>query len=167
MSTVALKKEQERDLVWLPKDLVDRVKDVQDEKFVEDQILAYIEKSRREIHDQLDCFNDDVLAYRGALAKAKLAFKEAQETHYNETYELWEDFQKKTPATRQFVEKAVAELAPLKTELETINGLLQKVSTYDLERWLTLLEKIAGMDLRSKEMLGFLFENFVPSEVSR
>lgn len=152
--------EEKTEFIRVPESLAQKIKDLTDTVEIEKEIVAYIEKSKKELHSQLDCFDEDILIFRGQLAKAKQAFKEAQETHYGETYELWENFNKTLPSTKKFIETAVATLDPLKKELNSVNELMNSISRWDLEKILELLDRIGQADPTSREMLKFLFENF-------
>jgi hypothetical protein len=157
-------KEEKREIVWLPAELAARVKGIQDKNVLEREILAYIDTARKELKSQIECFDDDVLIFRGQLAKAKAAFKEAQEAHYNETYQMWEEFQKTLPQTKDFVQKAVDVLKPLKAELDGVNKLMQTVNHWEIERLIKLLDQVSNANPETQKVLRFLFENFKNEE---
>lgn len=152
-----MKEEEEKDLVWLPKSLCKKIKELEDtDKF----ILDYIEESKKDIKLNIDSLDDEVLVYKGLMAKARTAFQEAKTEALEANYATWESFDKES---KNISSKAIAlkdSLGPLTQELEKINGLIDKVRTHRIDELISTIEKFNSLYGQNKEVFEFLLNNF-------
>lgn len=155
--------EKEKEFVYLPKELAEKIKQIQDSKVIESIIIDYIDESKREIQANLENLDDDVIKYKGLMLKAKKAFEDAKNEQLTASYALWEKFEDERPNTTEKIESIVNLLNPLVNKLEEVNSLMAKVNLYDLEKFLKILSEISnlvGYNGQTAELLKFLFENF-------
>src|SRR5688572_20798439 len=84
---------EEKEIVWLPKSLAEKVKQITDGKLLELEILKYAEESKSSLRQDIESIEEDVLQYRAFMVKAKNAFKEAKDEQLDASYALWEKFE--------------------------------------------------------------------------
>ena len=150
---------EEKELVWLPKKLALQLKDV--ESSPDGLILQYIEESKREIQASISALDEDVLMFKGMLAKVRIEFGKAKDEHIKTAYEIWESYEKDVPKISEKVAAAVKELTPLKNELNEITAIMKNLNDYrvkDLVEMLATLRDCLGG--QNGDMLKFLMENF-------
>lgn len=154
---------EEKDLIWLPKSLVKKIKDIEDTKTIEAEIYKYIEESKKDLRINLESLDDDVLLYKAYMIKAKNAFEAAKNEQLEASYALWEKFDTELYEVRKKVEKVKEVMNPIKQELEELKTLMNSVKTYDIEKLLEVIKTIAtylSYDGDTAKVVRFLFENY-------
>ncbi|MHB8362866.1 MAG: hypothetical protein ACYDBX_04585 [Patescibacteria group bacterium] len=156
--------EETRDLVWLPKSLCELINTVQSEQIRRDAVLKYVDETKEYLKADINSFNEIILDYRVKMEVIKNEFEALKNKELQETYDIWEQFEKDIPKVRAFVEKLKAEIKPLHLLLNEIQELMQKLDKWSVEDLLETLEKINGMDSKTREIINFLFENYKQKE---
>jgi hypothetical protein len=149
--------EEEKDLVWLPKNLCKKIKELEDtDKF----ILDYIEESKKDIQLNIEAFDEEILIYKGLMAKARQGFLEAKTEALETNYAIWDSFDKESKNIYDKSSKLKDSLGPLTQELEKINGLIDKVRTHRIDELMSTIEKFNSLYGQNKEVFEFLLNNF-------
>ena len=145
----------------MPKSLAKRFNEIKDGKLQSDLIIGYIEEVKKDLKVNIECMDEDVLIFRGIMAKAKQAFKDVKDTELKSFYELWEKFESDKKKTKEFVTEAIKELRPLRDELESIKSLMNSIDKWGIENLLSVIEKLGNsLHGETKEMVKFLFDNY-------
>ena len=154
-------KTEEKEIVWLPKSLANKIKGMEDGKLMEAEIIKYFDESKRNMQIEIEALDDCVLQYRGLMTKAKKAFQEAKEEQLDSAYALWEKFEDDMKGLRDFVGKAKNELAPLKNELVEIKAMMSEVDRWGLKELLGIIKEINGSYYsETNNILRFLLNNY-------
>jgi len=155
------------DLVWLPVSLVKKIKEVQDNRGIENEIMSYIEETKLDLKQQIESIDEDVLLYRSHMIKTRDAFKKAKNEELESGYQLWEDFEKELPKTKQFIKEAIDTIEPLKTEvnnlrteLDNINKIISYINLDRMLWFLTVLKDCNTLINEDKELLSFIINNY-------
>ncbi len=153
----------EKEYIYLPKDLVKKIKDLEDNKLIEQAIDEYFEETKRDLKVNLEEIDDRVLEYRGLMVKAKNEFKKAKEEQIEASYILWEEFDKEMPSIRTKIEALKNEISPITKELKELSIELNKVKTWEIKDLLEIVKEVSKyLDYNNDtgNILKFLFENY-------
>jgi hypothetical protein len=115
---------------------------------------------RRDFRDNLEGLEEDAAMFTGLMLKVKQAFEKAKNAHLSASYELWEKFEQEIPSTTKKVESLLHILDPLEKKLTSINALMGKISTYNIDRLNESLSLLASLHGANREMVEFLVKNF-------
>lgn len=152
---------EQKELVWLPASLAKRIKDIQDTKYLENEIVKYTEETKRNFKTEIECIDEDVLQYKAFMIKAKNAFKDAKDEHLNASYELWEKYETDLTKVRQYVNTVNLAIEPLKKELNDVKNLMQEIDKYGIKDLLELIKEVNSHYYgETANMLKFLFDNY-------
>lgn len=151
----------EKEYVFIPKKLAEKIKDLESDKQMEDTIIGYYNQSRRELQGELDCLDEDVIQYKANMMKARQAFREAKEEQLDANYELWEKFDADIKGVSAYVAKATSQLQPLKAELSQLKELMNQIDKWEIEKLVGLIDKLnSSFYGETGNILKFLFENY-------
>jgi hypothetical protein len=164
--TTAIKSQQETELVWLPKGLAKRVKEVTDAAQIENEVVKFIEETKKDFRQELATFDDDVLMFRGLLIQARQSLKDAYQEHYDLNYKVWESFQDDIKKGKDFAEAATVTLRPVIDSFAELTSLMNSINKWDLEGLLKLMQELNSASAETRTMLRFLMENFRREGVS-
>lgn len=156
--TFTLKSEMdngEKELAWLPKTLVAKLKRSQDKGHQEKMILDFITDSDRDLQYSIESLEDDVIRYKGAMLSARKAFEDAKNEQLDANYKLWEKFDEELPSLSEKIEKVTSKLSPVVEKTEELNSLLEKLSLYKIDNYLETIEKVQRT-LEDKQLMGIL-----------
>lgn len=160
------------ELIWVEKDFAAKYQILHSEQGKNEERIAaldeYInkikEQSRSNFKANLESLEEDVAIYTGLMLKVKQAFGKAKDEQLNVSYELWEKFDKDIPSVKEKVDNIVSTLDPLQKKLETINALLGKIRTYEMDKVIESVEKLSSLYGKQKDMIDFLVSNFKEQE---
>ena len=152
----------ECDYIRLPKILCKKIEQLDDPM---NFIQEYIDASKREIKASFDAFDDDILEYMASMQLLKSKFKSAADEAIKANYQVWEDMDKKRLSLRTQIAACVAELNPLQEEVERLNVQLNKVNTWDIQRFIEMIEKLKGhLYGEDRNIIEFLVNNYKKKE---
>ena len=127
-------------------------------------LLTYIEQCKKDIQASIESMDEDILMFKGMLARVRKDFKQAKDEQLETSYQIWEDYAKQMPEITKYVESAVAKLTPLRNELKQIQALMNDLSHWKIKDLIDGMSMISrAMEGQNKEMLKFLMENFKQS----
>lgn len=152
-----------KELVWLPKELADKVKALDNGDAYESEILKFVDDSRRSLKSDIAVLDEEVLMYRAAMVKAKQALRKAFEEEMQDFEELWATHSDQFVGIRDKAKGVVDQLQPIKKELQDLKALMNDVQTWDVERLLKLLDQVnvyVGQQSDTGNILKFLFDNY-------
>ena len=155
-----MEEEKEYVSLYLPKSLAKKIKQLESGESHEDIVQSFLDESKRDIKNSLECLEDDVLEYKALMTKAKVAFREAKEEQLQASYELWEKFEEDLPSVEEKITKLINKLKPVERQLSQINDLLNGLSFYSIENAMELIGKINQMTSETKNIFKFLLENY-------
>ncbi len=157
---------EEKDLVWLPKSLVKKIKKAEEGgEDYENLVISYLDESNREVRNNLELLEEDVLQYRGLMVKAKQEFKKAKEEHLQASYEVWEEFDKELPSISEKVQKLTDEVKPIKEAADELKDTLNSISLYNLKELADVIEKISNYlsyNSETGKILKYLVKTYNP-----
>lgn len=154
----------EKELVWVPKELAEKINELGEGLTKENLVLSYIEQAKRDIQGELDSLDESILLFRGMMVKARQDFEKAKNAELEANYAVWENSEKDFEAMREKAKCMVETLKPLKEELQEVCDLLNRIDKWGIEGFLELLKKLnQNFYGETKEMLQFLLNNWKKS----
>ena len=114
----------------------------------------------------LEGLEEDAAIFSGLMLKVKQSFGKAADEHLQSSYELWENFDKEMPSTREKISKVISLLDPLEKKLKIITDLISKIDKWQIDKLNESISLMATNYGKSKEMVEFLIKNFKPKENS-
>ncbi len=157
------KKDEVKELAWLPSSLVKKLKKLDDKGEQEKLILKYIEDSKRDVQYSIEELEDGVIRYKGAMLKARKAFEDAKNEQLGANYAMWEKFDEELPNISDKVATIQKVVSPLQKQVEDLSETLEKIQTYRIEDLLKLIEKIGehlSYDNNTSKILKFLVKEY-------
>ena len=145
----------------VPIELAVKLKELENEDALyEKEVLCYIERTKKDISNQVELLDDDILMFKGKLASYKKAFKEAYSSADTEMYSFWEDFDKKlsdryTKLDSKFssISKTLdREFQERVHQVESLSKRLESLNIYNFEKIITFLESFETLNPESKEL---------------
>ena len=155
----------EKEYVYVEKKLAEKIKRLgTEEEQIEKEVLCYIEKTKKDISNQVEYLDDDILMFKGKLASYKKAFKEAYNTAEKEMYFFWEDFDKKLSDRYKKLDSKFSSISKTLDrefqqrahQVETLSKRLESINTYNFERIITFLQSFETLSPESKELFAKL-----------
>lgn len=150
----------ERDLVWLPKELAARIKELEGLEALETEIKKYVAETYSSLKIDVESMDEEIVQYRAYMIKARDAFKKAKDEELDAFYGLWEKYDTDLGKVRQYVASAKKELQPLLDELKEVKKAVEGVETWGLERLTKAVKGAADLYGQEKEMFMFLVNNW-------
>lgn len=152
----------DKELVWVPKSLAEKLNSLDDDLKSGELVLQYIKDTKRDVETSIDALDDDILNLKSFSAKVKKEFKQIYEAQIEESEKLFLDADEKLPHVKDIAGKYISALAPVTEELQKLRELQLSINTWDIERVHDLLASVNKMlsNDRMKHMLEFLIENF-------
>ena len=149
---------EEKEIVWLPKKLADKVKALENsDNFVDD----YIEQSRTEIRANLDTFDSEIIEYRANMIKARKAFEIAKDEMIKASYEIWDKFQDDKKSLCSMATELTNGLLPLANELKKINDMINGLDEYKIKGLVNLVKAFNNECYgENAKILKFLMDNY-------
>jgi hypothetical protein len=149
---------EEKEIVWLPKKLADKVKALENsDNFVDD----YIEQSRTEIRANLDTFDSEIIEYRANMIKARKAFEIAKDEMIKASYEIWDKFQDDKKSLCSMATELTNGLLPLTNELKKINDMINGLDEYKIKGLVNLVKAFNNECYgENAKILKFLMDNY-------
>jgi archaellum component FlaC len=145
----------EKEYTYVPKRLVKLLQDSEDHEKI---ILEFIDESKREVRQNLESLDEDLLQYRAMMAKSKQAFREAKDEQCNAMYELWESYEPELGKVRKMASNLAKELAPIKNAVLDLQKTIDGVSTYSLEKMVEIVKQVGSMSDDEKDMFKMLLD---------
>ncbi len=151
-----------KELVWLPSELVEQIKGMEDELSTGTLVQKYIQNVKKDVETSIDALDDDLVNLKSFSIKVRQEFKKVYDEQVNESEKLFCDADKKLPHVKKIATKYCKELAPVKDKLEEIKQLQLSIHSWDVERIHEMISSIHEMinDEKLKPMLDFLVANF-------
>lgn len=149
-----------KDLVWLPKELCEKIKRVESDGELENLVMQHIKESKFNINNELENLDENILQYRGLMIKSRNEFKKAKEEELDSYYTLWEKYEEDINGIKEKVNEIKNFLSPLKKELKEVEELMNKIRIYDFKELNEVLRIFSSLYGENKKILEFLFENY-------
>lgn len=158
---------ENKELIWLPKDLVEKLKKVvNEEELIEKEVLCYIEKTKKNISNQVELLDEDVLLFKGKLASYKKAFREAYESADSEMYSFWEELDGKLADRYKAMKKRLdgitaiynREFEARKTQIEHLSKKMENINTYQFEKMISFLKQYQSLDQGTRDLFDSMLK---------
>jgi vacuolar-type H+-ATPase subunit I/STV1 len=156
---------EEKDLVWLPKSVAVKVKQIETVEEADSMIQEYIKTKRQDFIRELENLDDDVLTFKGVCLKHRQELKKVYDEQADLLDKLWEDCGDMGSKIHRHAKAIAAELAPLtaevkslKTSIEEVKKLIHEVSFYPAQQFVSTVESVARMDDKTKGLLRDLLD---------
>lgn len=157
----------DKDLIWLPVDVIAEIKKYEDPTSVECKkiIDKYIEKLKSEYEENLRQVDEEVAVYRGLMIQAKNSFQKAVQEQLEANYAIWEQFDQQSTDMQKKVDALVNKLKPLKDAFEQIERQINRFDRHGIDSFTQSVDNLArAMNGPAKEMIQFLVDNFKKPE---
>ena len=159
---------KDKELIWVEKEFAKQHKELMSDKNRRDEQLKVFQEyidgikdsSVREFKANLESLEEDAAMYTGLMLKVKKTFEAAKNEQLTASYDLWENFEKQLPSTRDKIETITKLIQPLSEQVEHLNKELNKISTFDIERIAEAIRSLASLSGDKKDMIDFLIQNF-------
>ena len=150
----------EKDLVWLPKELADKVKDLTDTDALNREILKFLEETKADLRVTVESIDEDILLYRAKMIQARDAFKKAKDEELEANYTLWENYESDIKKTREYVKTATDVLKELTKEVQELNRAFSVINTDRALGFLTVLQQIQNFNKDEQSFARFIITEF-------
>ena len=156
---------EERDLVWLPKSVAAKVKQIETVEEADNMIQEYIKTKRQDFTRELENLDDDVLSFKGVCLRHRQELKKVYDEQADLLDRLWEDCGDMGSKIHRHAVALAAELAPLtaevkslKSSIEEVKRLIGQVDFYPQQAFIQTVENVARMDDKTKDLLRDLLD---------
>lgn len=157
-----------KELIWVSKEFAEKYKKMQSEnakideqvKVLDEYMAQVSEASKNDFKVNLENLEEEVAIYTGLMLKVKQAFGKAKDESLNASYALWEKFEDEKPRIGKKIDQLINILDPLEKKLNSINDLIGKIRTYNIDRLIESIQKLTCLHSEGKEMFEFLVKNF-------
>lgn len=156
---------EEKDLVWLPKSVAVKVKQIETVEEADSMIQEYIKTKRQDFIRELENLDDDVLTFKGVCLRHRQELKKVYDEQANVLDDLWIDCGDMGSKIHKHAVAMAAELAPLtaevknlKASIEEVKKLIHEVSFYPAQPFVSTVESVARMDDKTKGLLRDLLD---------
>jgi len=156
---------EEKDLVWLPKSIADKVKQLETVEAADKLIQEYIKTKRQDFIRELENLDDDVLIFKGVCLKHRQELKKVYVEQSELLDRLWEDCGDMGSKIHRHAVALAAELTPLtaevknlKASIEEVKRLIGQADFYPQQTFVSTVESIARMDDKTKGLLRGLLD---------
>ncbi len=150
----------EKRYIYVPAELAEKIEQADDIAVMGAAVDEYLKNSVKDIAGMLEDLDEQVMIYKGLMAKARSEFRKASDEQIEQSYVTWEEIDKKRPFVSKKVKALVDDLKPVTRELEEINDLLNRMDLSRIERALKLIDELSYAPAETKKMLAFLAENY-------
>ena len=151
---------EEKDLVWLPRSIADKVKQVDTVEEADRLIQEYIQLKRNNFKHELENLDDDVLLFKSVCLKHRNELKKVYDEQSYLLDKLWEDcgdmgskIHRHAKTLAEKLKPITAEVNSLKTSIHEVKMLLDTVNFYPPNTLIQVTESVARMDASTKELL--------------
>ena len=159
---------EKQELIWVSKEFSDKWKKATEDKATAETQAAmfdeYIQSVNVKVKDDfkanLDCIEEDAAIFTGLMLKTRQAFEKAKNEHLNASYTLWGNYEKDIPSVTKKTGDLIKILDPLEAKLKTINDLMAKINTYDIDKFISSISVLSSTYGKQKSMVEFLIKNF-------
>ena len=151
-------------LLWVEESLVEKLQLLDEvEEISNEDIKSVIEQFNKSVDLLSENIDSNVLEIRAKAQKVRESYKKAVEIEIKETDLLWEKLDTTRYEVRKKVSETISEVENLKDKVQEVNKLIDTIynANYKLDKTLEIIEKIANMSDKEKE----LFSKFI--EVSK
>ena len=152
-----------KELVWVEAEFAkqyDKLKeDAQRTAFCE-YLQKCSDETKKDYKATLEIMKEDAAMFKGLMIEVRKEFQKFADEHFKASYELWENYNKDLPKTKEKVMHLVSELKPLTSELQLINNEIKKISTWDIEKLTNTLEAVTQLRGKSKEIFDFVVTHY-------
>ena len=156
---------EEKDLVWLPKSIAAKVKQIETVEDADNMIQEYIKTKRQDFTRELENLDDDVLTFKGVCLRHRQELKKVYDEQANVLDDLWIDCGDMGSKIHKHAVAMAAELAPLtaevkslKASIEEVKRLIGQVDFYPQQTFIQTVESVARMDDKTKGLLRDLLD---------
>jgi len=128
--------------LYLQKSLADRFEQATDKESV---LIEYMAQFKKNLHNEFECMDEDILAFQGMLARAKSRFTEVKKAHLDSCYEVWEKIDEEMPSledrTKSLERRLGASVKSLKNLKESLDG----VNGYQIRQFIENVSSLNGL----------------------
>ena len=137
---------------YIPEELADKIEQTEDIKIMEAAVQDYINQGKANMQTDLDALDEYVMHYKVMMVKARKEFGEALNAAAEESYAIWESFDKQDTSFKH-IEAIRTRIDPIKKDLAEINNMLNKINLYDLKHAVNLMIEFERVSPEFKAML--------------
>ena len=157
-----------KELIWVDKEFAEKFKQAETEqaktgekiKVFDEYLQSVQESARQEFEANLDILEEDAAIFSGLMLKVKQAFGKAKDEQLDASYKLWEKFENELPNIEEKIKQITDLVQPVEEKINTLNNLLSKIQTFNIENFVEAVGKISGMFGKDAKMIKFLVNNF-------
>lgn len=158
---------KDKDLVWLPKELVVKLKEVENEEELKEKyILKYIDGLKRDVSKEIELIDEDILEFKASCIRYKKGMKSIYDEETDALYAAWEAMDQKRGKLLLNSEAISKHLKPIRQEIDSLtkdlDRLVEKIDYTTINKF----EKISGilntysrLDDDTKQMFRLMVES--------
>lgn len=156
-----VKSMEDYDYIRVPKHLAVKLKELENEdSLYEKEVLKYVKNTKKDISDQVELLDDDVLMFKAKLASYKKAFKEAYDSADTEMYSYWETLDKKLSTRHKSLRDRFDNISRVldrefelkQNQIERMSKKMESINTYSFEKIITFLRSFENLSPETKDI---------------
>ena len=147
----------ERELVWVPKDLLREVQVFIDVGYTEEQIKKLRQRFRDDIETYDELMDSDLVEFRAHAVKVRNSYSKVVDEEIDATYQLWESLAEKRTEAQKKLEETREITRSIKSDVDELKSEIKNLSLYDLEKLLSVIEQVKYMNESDKQLLIDVF----------
>lgn len=145
--------------LWVSKEYAEEVEKLKGTIPDNDIIQGYIEKTKKDVEIDLETLDHEILQYRAKVSKWQKDIRECYSELNEKSYKSWEDFDKGRPVFEQKMKSFVAMATPVNNLIKDIEKSILSINTWNIDKMLTLIQRISTMSAKEKDMLSLLLKH--------
>lgn len=160
-----MKDEKEYYSGYLPKDVVTKLKLLEETSITEKVIEEMIVNSKDEYKTSIEELDLDLQNYKVMLLKTRAEVKKTRDELLDAEYALWDGFYKEKTELRNKIDSIVKEYEPLKKEIKNLNDELKSINTWKAQDLIEVMQKLDSCYTSvNSNMVKFIIDNYKTGE---
>ena len=150
---------EERELIWVSKSQAEFFKALEDDTKRGDFVLSLIEKTKKQMINDVENLDDDLLQYKSFVLRYSREFKKAYDEQSINIEKLWEDCTKPADEVRSKANKIKDEIKGIQKLVDETKEQIKSIDFYGIERVIALIDRFNSMTERDKEIMTRILNN--------
>ncbi|HSQ90228.1 hypothetical protein [Romboutsia sp.] len=149
-----------RELLWIDKSLVSKLKLLEEtDEIMEQDLKQYIKDFKDGIEQLGEDIDSNVLDIRVKAQRARESYKNVVETEIESINEMWEQLDSKRYEAYKTLKSAKESIDSITNEVNSLKKSINNINFYTIDRMIEVVDKVSSMDEKQLELLERLFKN--------
>lgn len=149
---------QDKELIWVTKDQAEFFKSLEDDFKKADFIQSLIEKTKKQMQNDIENLDEELLEFKSFVIRYSRAFKEAYDAQAINVEKLWEVSTEPVDNIRKQLNLIKSDIKETSKQVEELTSAIGNINTYKIERMIELLNQFKSMSSSDKDIMKVLFE---------